>query len=119
MAYSPLGNMNPTYGDRAQRAETTASKALPLLDNAVIKKIAVKRESTPAQVVLAWGITRGTSVILKSKNKNYIEDNFGATNCGLAAGDLADIDQLGEDPVRFNNPSKSWGVHLFDGLDDA
>ena len=118
-AYSPLGNMNPTYGDRTRRSETTQSKATPLLENAVIKKIALKRECTPAQVVLAWGISRGTSVIPKSKHENHIEDNIGATKCGLEAGDLADIDQLGKDPVRFNNPSKSCGVHLFDGLDDT
>ncbi|KAF1967005.1 Aldo/keto reductase [Bimuria novae-zelandiae CBS 107.79] len=116
-AYSPLGNMNPTYGDRSRRSITTQSKAPLLLENETIKEIAEKRECTPAQVVLAWGISRGTSVIPKSKHENYIEENLGALNCGLAAGDLADIDQLGKDPVRFNNPSDGWGVDLFEGLD--
>ena len=118
-AYSPLGNMNPTYGDRSRRSTTTQSKAPPLLENETIKEIAKKRDCTPAQVVLAWGINRGTSVIPKSSHEEHIEDNLGATKCGLAATDFADIDQLGKEPTRFNNPSEGWGVHLFDGLDDA
>ncbi|KAJ4286807.1 hypothetical protein N0V90_013059 [Kalmusia sp. IMI 367209] len=118
-AYSPLGNMNPTYGDRSRRSVTTQSKAPLLLDNETIKYIAEKRDCSPAQVVLAWGISRGTSVIPKSKHERYIEENLGATKCVLETDDLAQIDELGEHPVRFNNPSKGWGVHLFEGLDDA
>jgi alcohol dehydrogenase (NADP+) len=118
-AYSPLGNMNPTYGDRSRRAVTTQSKAPLLLENKIIKSIAEKLECTPAQVVLAWGMSRGTSVIPKSKHESHIEENLGATGCQLGTDDLADIDELGEEPVRFNNPSDAWGVHLFDGLDDA
>lgn len=118
-AYSPLGNMNPTYGDRSRRSLTTQSETPLLLENKIIKRIAKERDCTPAQVVLAWGINRGASVIPKSKHENHIEENLGGTKCGLAAADLADIDQLGKEPTRFNNPSNSWGVHLFDGLDDA
>lgn len=108
-AYSPLGNMNPTYGDRLP----------PLFENKVVKKIAEKRDCTAAQVVLAWNINRGVSVIPKSKHEKHIAENLEATKCGLLAGDLADIDQLGKEPVRFLNPSEAWGVHLFEGLDDA
>ncbi|KAF2438741.1 Aldo/keto reductase [Karstenula rhodostoma CBS 690.94] len=118
-AYSPLGNMNPTYGDRSRRLVTTQSKAPLLLENKVIKTIAKERGCTPAQVVLAWGASRGTSVIPKSKHETHIEENLGAIGCQLGTEDLAGIDALGEEPVRFNNPSDGWGVHLFDGLDDA
>ncbi|KAF1836046.1 Aldo/keto reductase, partial [Decorospora gaudefroyi] len=116
-AYSPLGNMNPTYGDRARRSVTTQSKAPLLLENEMIKDIAGKRDCTAAQVVLAWGMSRGTSVIPKSKHETYIKENLGAKRCGLETDDLAKIDELGEDPVRFNNPGRTWGVHLFEGLD--
>jgi alcohol dehydrogenase (NADP+) len=118
-AYSPLGNMNPTYGDRTRRSTITQSKAPLLLDNKVIKKIAEKRGCTPAQVVLAWGISRGTSVIPKSKHQNYIEENIGALQCVLHEKDYKKIENLGKTPIRFNNPSKGWNVKLFDGLDDA
>lgn len=116
-AYSPLGNMNPTYGDAP--SHTTVSKAPLLLDNAVIKDIAEKRGCSAAQVVLKWGMHRGVSVIPKSKHEVHIEENLKAGDCGLKGEDVKRIDALGEEPVRFNNPSKGWGVRLFEGLDDA
>jgi alcohol dehydrogenase (NADP+) len=118
-AYSPLGNMNPTYGDRSRRSQTTLSKAPLLLEDETIKDIAEKRKCTPAQVVLAWDMSRGVSVIPKSKHEVYIKENVGATECLLVDDDFARIEMLGEKPVRFNNPSKGWGVNLFEGLDDA
>lgn len=118
-AYSPLGNMNPTYGDRARRFPTTQSNAPLLLENEVVKKIAEKRGCTPAQVVLAWGIARGTSVIPKSKHQSYIEENIRALNCKLNSYDFKKLEKLVSSPTRFNNPSKAWNVTLFDGLDDG
>jgi alcohol dehydrogenase (NADP+) len=118
-AYSPLGNMNPTYGDRSRRSLTTRSKRPLLLENNVVKGIAEERGCTAAQVVLAWGIGRGTSVIPKSKHEAYIEENIGALHCVLQEDDYARLEELGSDPVRFNNPSEDWGVELFEGLDDS
>jgi len=118
-AYSPLGNMNPTYGDRARRTPTTQTKAPLLLEEQVIKDIAEKRDCTSAQVVLAWGMSRGVSVIPKSKHEKYIKENVGSVDCELEKDDIVQINKLGEKPKRFNNPSKGWGVDLFDGLDDA
>jgi alcohol dehydrogenase (NADP+) len=118
-SYSPLGNQNPTYGDRARRSPTTQKKAPLLLKDQIINDIAEKRHCTPAQVVLAWGMSRGTSVIPKSKHKEYIKENFEALKCVLQGDDFGRIEKLGEEPRRFNNPSNGWGVKLFEGLDDA
>lgn len=118
-AYSPLGNMNPTYGDRSRRSITTQSKAPLLLKNEVIKEIADDMGCTPAQVVLAWGISRGTSVIPKSKHVDYIKENLGVEECNLDKKSIERIDELGNEPVRFNNPGEGWGVRLFEGLQDA
>jgi len=108
-AYSPLGNMNPTYDENSGTLP-------PLLENSVVKKIAKLRRCTPAQVVLSWGLSRGYAVIPKSAHADRIEDNFKATQCNL---EDADVDALAKLPTkRFNNPSKSWGVELFDGLAD-
>ena len=111
-AYSPLGNSNPTYHDSATPP--------PLLENDVMVKIAERRNCTPAQLSLAWGMGRGTSVIPKSSHPEYIIQNYGATGCGLEYDDLAEIKLMERDYLkRFNNPSKSYGIQLFEGLDDA
>lgn len=108
-AYSPLGGTNPTYdkGDPPQ-----------LLNNTVVLKIAEKRGCTPAQVALTWGINRGTSVIPKSSHKERITENFNTYECDLKKKDIEKLDKLGEKYLhRYNNPSKSWGVDLYEGLE--
>ncbi|EME85256.1 uncharacterized protein MYCFIDRAFT_133562 [Pseudocercospora fijiensis CIRAD86] len=109
-AYSPLAGTNPTYKDPPPPD--------PLLKNKILHKIAKKRNCTPAQVALQWGMARGTSVIPKSIHKDYITENFQALECGLKKKDLEKIDRLGRFHHRYNNPSESWGVGLYEGLED-
>ncbi|KAF2741222.1 Aldo/keto reductase, partial [Polyplosphaeria fusca] len=78
-AYSPLGNMNPKYGD----AEVPL-----LLEHPVVRGIAEKGGCSAAQVVLLWGMSRGTSVIPKSKHEGYIRENIRSVGCLLDGGDL-------------------------------
>jgi alcohol dehydrogenase (NADP+) len=73
-AYSPLSNMTPTYGDRARDTSLLHSHGL-LLDEKIITDIGKKSKCTPAQVVLAWGMSHGVSVIPKSKHEKYIREN--------------------------------------------
>lgn len=115
-AYSPLGNMNPTY--TSWRKERAAEAVPPLLDNDIVKSIAEDRDCTPAQVALAWGMKRGTSVIPKSKHEDRIIENYETVEkCRLEKSDFKRLEEL---PVkRFNNPSKAWGVPLYDGLQDS
>jgi diketogulonate reductase-like aldo/keto reductase len=113
-AYSPLANSNPIY-DSSPRATPP-----PLLQNDLVGRIAEKRNCTPAQVALSWGIGRGTSVIPKSSHVEHIRENFAASACELKAEDLAEIKLMERDYVkRFSNPSENWGVTLFEGLEDA
>ena len=109
-AYSPLAGTNPTYnpGDPS-----------PLLKNDVVTKIAEKRGCTPAQVALAWGMSRGTSVIPKTSHLDRVTENFKALKCELKSKDIKKIDELGKEYFRYNNPSKSWGVDLYEGLEDS
>lgn len=112
-AYSPLGNSNPVYKDDSENPP-------PLLKNDLLVRIGERIGCTPAQVSLSWGITRGTSVIPKSSHREHIEQNLGALDCELGVKDLGEITLMEKDYVkRFNNPSKNWGVKLFDGLQDA
>jgi len=112
-AYSPLGNSNPTYRGRGKDIP-------PLLKNDVISSIAMEKNCTTAQIALSWGIGRGVSVIPKSSHPAYIIENFNSQACELGYEDLAKIKLIERTYMkRFNNPSKSYGVKLFDGLDDA
>ena len=111
-AYSPLGNANPTYDSRHQEVPA-------LLKSDAVAKIAKERDCTPAQVVLAWGMSRMTSVIPKSKHTDRIEENWEAQECGLEFEDYEALKKEGMHPVRFNNPSGSWGVGLYEGLQDS
>ncbi|KAL9050706.1 MAG: hypothetical protein Q9162_006480 [Coniocarpon cinnabarinum] len=115
-AYSPFGNTNPTY--KSSRKANAASAVPPLLETPLLVGIAKKIQCTPAQIALAFGMQRGTSVIPKSAHQSRIEENFAATECKLSAADMDALET--ELPIkRLNNPSKSWGVPLYDGLQDG
>ena len=113
-AYSPLANLNPIYHSPGDDKDAPPM----LLENTVIKDIAERRDCTPAQVVLAWGMQRGTSVIPKSAHAARIQENYGGLDCIL---DFQDHDLIGEIGYKFlkrySNPSNAWGVKLYDGLD--
>lgn len=110
-AYSPLGDTNPTYH--------SVDEPPRLLSNKILTGIGEKRNCTAAQVSLAWNIARDVVVIPKSSHVEYIEENLATQECALSWSDLRKIDAIEESYVkRFNNPSKGWGVHLFEGLDD-
>lgn len=111
-AYSPFAGTNPVYGP-GDDAPT------PLLNNSVIKEIAKDRDCTPAQVAIMWGLTRGTSVIPKSSHKEYITKNLYSLKCILEKEDLKKIHKLGKEHFRFNNPAASWGVPLYEDLEDS
>ncbi len=115
-AYSPLAGTNPIYGSPdLEKGDPPA-----LLHNPILGRIAKERGCTTAQLALAWGLGRGTGVIPKSKHAEYIRENFEASKCLLQDKDFEEIADLGRNVVkRYNNPSASWGVKLFEGLDGA
>jgi diketogulonate reductase-like aldo/keto reductase len=58
-----------------------------LRDDPVIVSIAKRVNKTPAQVLLAWAIQRGTALLTTSKNPSRIQENF-------------DVSAIPEDAVR-------------------
>ncbi|KAK2615830.1 hypothetical protein N8I77_002556 [Diaporthe amygdali] len=110
IAYSPLGNTNPTYDSKHGNLE-------PLLKDSFWTDVAEKKNATAAQAVLAWGIQRGTIVIPKSTSEKHLTDNLGALDIKFSDKELKEIAKQ-DKKARFNNPSKSWGVKLFADLDD-
>lgn len=61
---------------------------------AKIREIAAEQDCTPAQLALAWVTAQGTDLvpIPGTKRRTYLEDNAGAADVALSAGDLERID---------------------------
>lgn len=90
-AWSPLGNGSD------------------LLQNPVLAEIAERHGATPAQVVLAWHLAKGTVAIPKSVTPSRIEENLASVNVKLTAEDIAAVDALstpegriGADPANID-----------------
>jgi alcohol dehydrogenase (NADP+) len=109
IAYSPLGNQNDIYD--------SGKKVARLIETPTITKIAKKHGFNGAQVTLAWGIKRGTSVVPKSVNEERIRSNFECLKVTLDDEDMKEI-ELMNGPYRFNTPD-SWGYKFFADLEDA
>jgi aryl-alcohol dehydrogenase-like predicted oxidoreductase len=60
-----------------------------------VQEIAAEKACTPAQLALAWVLSRGDDVvpIPGTKRRTYLEDNAGASEVELDAGDLARIEE--------------------------
>ncbi|XWS60106.1 hypothetical protein CRYUN_Cryun07bG0006000 [Craigia yunnanensis] len=83
-AYSPLGGPGNAWGSTA------------VVDNPLIKSIALKHKATPAQVALKWGLSRGASVIVKSFNPDRLKENITSFNLKMDDEDLLEIEKLEE-----------------------
>lgn len=67
--YSPFGNQNEIYSSGQDIGK--------LIDDPVLAEIGKKYGKNGAQVALAWGISKGHSVLPKSKSKLSIKRVFG------------------------------------------
>ncbi len=86
-AYSPLGS--------SDRPANMKGKDEPsLLTNELIAAIAKAHGATPAQVLLAWHVTRGISVIPKSVSPTRLRENLAAADITLEPDELARIATL-------------------------
>jgi diketogulonate reductase-like aldo/keto reductase len=72
-----------------------------LLDDPLIVSIAQRSGKTPAQVLLAWGIQRGSAVLTGSVNPARISENFDVTAIPESA--MHDINERLETRYRFNS----------------
>lgn len=70
-AYSPLGSGGRPAGMRRD-------DEVRLLEDETVVRVAEALSASPAQVVIAWALGRGTSVIPKSTNPERIANNFAA-----------------------------------------
>jgi alcohol dehydrogenase (NADP+) len=86
-AYSPLGS--PDRPDSLK-----ADNEPVLMEDPTIVAIASHHGISPAQVLIAWAIHRGTAVIPKSVNPKRIEQNLAAANVSLTDEDMQQIAKL-------------------------
>ncbi|CCM01021.1 uncharacterized protein FIBRA_03069 [Fibroporia radiculosa] len=100
-AYSPLGN-NMFGKDR-------------LTEFPEVLEVAKKLSATPAQVLVAWGVYRGYSVIPKSVHKERLISNFQQVT--LSQEDYEKITEIGKRaPTRYNMPfcyAPHWNINIF------
>ena len=95
-AYSPLGN-NQTGEPRT-------------MDDAKVHELAKKAGMDPGQILVSWGIQRGTVVLPKSVTPSRIASNF--QDQILPHDVMAELNNL-ERHKRFNFPA-NWGDDIYD-----
>ncbi len=71
-----------------------------LLDDPVINTIAQRVHKTPAQVVLAWAVQRGTALLTTSTTSRRIQENFDVST--LPEDAMQEIRDTVRTRVRFN-----------------
>ena len=100
-AYSPLGN-----NLRGEKKLTESPQVI---------EVAQKNNVDPAQVLIAWGVHRGYSVIPKSVTDSRIKKNF--EQITLSDEDYQKVTDIGKDRhVRFNVGflyTPQWDINVF------
>ena len=95
-AFSPLGA--PSYVPLGMAKETDS-----LLINQDILEIANAARRTAAQVLLRWGVQRGTAVVPKTSQPKRLKENISLFDFSLSEEQMLIIDGLNKNH-RFNDP---------------
>lgn len=95
-AFSPLGA--PSYIPIGMATESES-----VLRHSVVQQIACNHQRTPAQVVLRWGVQRGTAVIPKSSRTERLKENLDLATFSLSDDEVNRISALDRNQ-RFNDP---------------
>ena len=95
-AFSPLGAQSYFELNMAEQGES-------LLGAAPVMVAAQAHGKSPAQVLLKWGVQRGTSIIPKTSKPERMRENLDIDDFELSAVEMAAISALNQDR-RFNDP---------------
>jgi D-xylose reductase len=95
-AFSPLGA--PSYVSLGMAGPDESA-----LEHAAVRAAAARHERTPAQVLLRWGIQRGTAVIPKTSSRTRLRENLAIFDFRLTDDEMAAIHALDRNR-RFNDP---------------
>lgn len=95
-AFSPLGAASYYSLGMAAPHES-------LLDHSIMQCIALEKHRSAAQVLLRWGVQRGTSVIPKTTSVARMKENLEIFDFALSADEMQSISSL-DRHRRFNDP---------------
>ena len=95
-AFSPLGAQSYFSLGMADPAES-------VLGHPIVAEIAGSVGKTAAQVVLRWGVQRGTAVIPKTSSVERMRENINIFDFELTSQQMAAIDSL-DQHRRYNDP---------------
>lgn len=95
-AFSPLGA--PSYLPLGM-----ADPGESVLEEEVVREAALRVRRTPAQVVLRWGVQRGTTVIPKTVQPRRLAENLALFDFELTDREMFEIGALNRNR-RFNDP---------------
>jgi len=108
VAYSPLGN--PGRMDLFRKASDPA-----LLQDEVIKDVANEHNITEAQVLIAWGLQRQHSVLVKSVNDKRLLENFESLKIKLDKNSIHKINSIS---TRHRYIDHCWGLKGNENIED-
>jgi len=95
-AFSPLGALSYVELDMAGQQDS-------VLQQQVVIDAAQRLGKTPAQVVLRWGVQRGTAIIPKTSKAERMTENLSIFDFELTDQEMAAISNLNANK-RFNDP---------------
>jgi D-xylose reductase len=95
-AFSPLGASSYLSLGMASDEESA-------LEQPVVREFAARHRRTPAQVVLRWGVERGTAVIPKTTRPERMRENLAIFDFELTEDEMDAISALNRNR-RFNDP---------------
>ncbi|KAF8915494.1 NADP-dependent oxidoreductase domain-containing protein [Mucidula mucida] len=101
-AYSPLGQ--------------NLTGKTPVIAHKVVAEVAEKAKATTAQVLIAWGVSKGYSVIPKSVTPDRIKSNFQQVELDQAALDKISGIVKTDGRTRYNVPyfyNPRWDIDIF------
>jgi len=89
------------------------------MDDPTVNEIAKKYNKQAAHVLIRWCIQNEMSVLPKSVTDSRIVANLvESENFVLEKQDLDTLNNIGFS-LRYNDPSKSWGVKCFEDSPDV
>jgi alcohol dehydrogenase (NADP+) len=83
-----------------------------IMDDPVVLEISRKHGRSPAQVLIAWCLSRKCAVICKTLNESRMRENLESRNLVLDDEDIEKINAI-PDQGTYLDPSKFYGFNIF------